>query len=380
MVVFKAARLALAACVMALAPQPLAAQSLSPELKALEEQLPGRLVNDPSRIDWDSYGPEFHAESIVDESIPGGGAARQFQVKQASEFIYAAGTNIPLIRNVKRGEQITIGFYARTLESSEESGKGILRVRFQKDAPPYPGFGEQTLEIGTEWDWYEVTAEAEQGLDRKNGIVAIQFGRTRQVLEIGQAIVITGASSIIGRSAPEPEPAIAPLAAPELPKPLQGLGTLINDPTDREWGFAASVDAGGVEEFDDTTIWLGKTTRLSTAPSTDETAGVDALVSLNSPVGKGDEILVALAAKTVTSPTGDGKATLGVRFFAPAAGETFGTAAVEVGSTWQLVRFVTKADRNLTAREAIVGLRITGGNQAIDVGPVYVLRTGTSVE
>ncbi|WP_284125559.1 hypothetical protein [Parerythrobacter aestuarii] len=380
MVAFRFARLALLSFALALVSQPASAQSLSPELKALEEQLPGRLVNDPSRIDWDSYGPEFHAESIVDESIPGGGAARRFHVKQASEFIYAAGTNIPLIRNVKRGDTVTIGFYARTLESSESSGKGILRVRFQKDAAPYPGFGEQTLEIGTEWDWYEVTASAEQGLDRKNGIVAIQFGRTRQVLEIGQAIVITGASSIIGRTAPQPEPAVAPLAAPELPKPLQGLGTLINDPTDRDWGFAATEGVVGVEEYDDSTIWLGKTTRLSTVPSTDETAGVDALVSLNHPVGKGDEILVALAAKTVTSPTGDGKATLGVRFFAPAAGETFGEAVVGVGDAWQLVRFVTKADRNMTAREAMVGLRITGGTQAIDVGPVYVLRTGTSVE
>ncbi|WP_160779758.1 hypothetical protein [Parerythrobacter jejuensis] len=176
----------------------LSAQSLPANLRALDEALPGDLVNDPSRIDWESYGRDFSSEVIVDETIPGGGAARRFNVNAPTEFIYTAGTSIPLIRKIKRGEQITIGFYARTISARSDSGKGILRVRFQQNAEPFPGFGEETLEIGTSWNWYEVTAEAERALRRKDGIVAIQFGRTKQVLEIGQVIVVKGASSIAG--------------------------------------------------------------------------------------------------------------------------------------------------------------------------------------
>ena len=100
----------------------------SEALKALDEQLPGELVNDPSRIDWQSYGSDLAARSVVDENIPGGGAARRFEIKRAAEFIYTAGTNIPLIESVNRGEIVTVGFYARTIEANTRDGKGVIRV------------------------------------------------------------------------------------------------------------------------------------------------------------------------------------------------------------------------------------------------------------
>lgn len=112
-------------------------------LKALDAQLPGDLVNDPSRIDWQSYGADLEASAVVDESIPGGGAARRFEIKRAAEFIYTAGTNVPLTKKVSRGDQITIGFYARTIEADTDDGNGVVRVRFQENADPYPGFGEK---------------------------------------------------------------------------------------------------------------------------------------------------------------------------------------------------------------------------------------------
>lgn len=373
MVVFRV----IIAAALAIFAVPLVAQSLSPALQALEEQLPGTLVNDPSRIDWESYGPEFYAESIKDESIPGGGAARRFHVNQATEFIYTAGTNIPLIRNVKRGDTVTIGFWARTVEAATPDGKGVLRVRFQEDSPPYPGFGEETLEIGTDWEWYEVTATAEQSLPRKRGIVAIQFGRTKQVLEIGQAIVITGADSIVGKTvAPKPEPVVQ---TPGLPKPLQGLGTLLNDPFDREWGFAASVDSGSVEERDDSTIWFGKATRLATTAG-DPAAGVDALIPVGSAIAEGDNITIAVAAKSVDVGE-DGKgSTLGLRFIAPAAGELMSESSIKLGGNWQLVRLVTKAKRDLRPGEAAVGLRIDGPAQGVDIGPVFVFKADPPAE
>ena len=367
---------AFAAAALILSAAPLSAQALSPELQALEAQLPGTLVNDPSRIDWDSYGPEFYAESIKDESIPGGGAARRFHVNRATEFIYTAGTNIPLIRNVKRGDTITIGFWARAVEASTPDGKGVVRVRFQEDSPPYPGFGEKTLAIGAEWEWYEVTATAEQALSRKLGIVAIQFGRTKQVLEIGQAIVITGAETIIGKIAATPTPAPAAVVS-TLPKPLEGAGTLINDPSWRDWAITAQN--GSSQARDDGSIWLGKATRLTTSDKAADDARVQALIEVPGPLAKGEELLIAMAAKTVFSANADGKATLGVSLAAPDAGESFTNTAIALGSNWQLVRFVTFAPRDIAAKEAAVAVVIEGAGQGVDIGPVYVIRSGKSV-
>ena len=129
-----------------------AAAQDSDALEELDRQLPGELVNDPSRIDWQSYGADLAASAVVDESIPGGGAARRFEIKRAAEFIYTAGTNIPLTKSVATGDTVTVGFYARTISADTDDGKGVLRVRFQRNVEPYPGFGEETLSIGTEWE------------------------------------------------------------------------------------------------------------------------------------------------------------------------------------------------------------------------------------
>lgn len=351
-------------------PLPVIAQALPEAVKALEAQLPGTLVNDPSRIDWESYGPEFYAESIKDPSIPGGGAARRFHVNKANEFIYTAGANIPLIRNVKRGDTITLGFWARAVSAATDDGKGVLRVRFQQDAPPYPGFGEQTLAIGPEWQWYEVTTRAEQGLARKDGIVAIQFGRTRQVLEIGQAIVITGAASIAGAASPAATPQPASTPAVELPKPLANAGLLFNDPTRRDWRISAN--GGTVEHRDEAGIWLGKATRLGTGNAND--ASVKATLELPGPAVNGQELLVAFAARTVASTNPDGRAVVDVTLDSAATGMPLSGTRIALGPNWQLVRYVARPDADAQEGQLNVSLQVSGPGQSVDIGPVYMIR------
>ena len=359
---------ALAAALLASAAPQAVAQNLPPEVKALEAQLPGTLVNDPSRIDWESYGPDFYAESIKDPSIPGGGAARRFHINKADEFIYTAGANIPLIRNVKRGDTVTLGFWARAVSATTDDGKGVLRVRFQKDAPPYPGFGEQTLAIGPDWQWYEVTTSAEQGLDRQDGIIAIQFGRTRQVLEIGQAIVITGAASIAGTA---PKAAPAPVAAKvELPKPLANAGTLFNDPTRRDWQVTAS--GGTLAHRDEPGIWLGKATTLATGEAGD--AAIKASLDLPGPVVSGEELLVAFAARTVSSTNADGRAVVEVSLDSATTGEALSGTRIALGPNWQLVRYIARPEVDAQAGQLTIGLKVGGAGQSVDIGPVYMIR------
>lgn len=361
-----------ALAVAAMLPSPAIAQSLSPELRALDEQLPGELVSDPSRIDWDSYGPDFYAESVVDESIPGGGAARRFHVNRATEFIYTSGTNIPLIRDVERGDVVTIGFWARTVEASTPDGKGVLRVRFQQDAPPYPGFGEKTLEIGTEWDWYEVTAPVEQKLRRKDGIVAIQFGRTKQILEIGQAIVVSGASAIEETTALAPA-APAPVVESLIPAPLAGQGKLINDPRSRAWAVVAT--AGSSEQRDEPSIWLGKATQLVSTGGNPQTPSVTARIPISEALAEGDEFQIAIAARTASASTTTGRASIGVSVEHGAeTRERFAQNRMEVGPNWQLIRVKTRAPAAVAAGTGEVVIELDETAQAVDIGPVYVLK------
>jgi len=166
---------------------------LPEHLHPIDDMLAGGLLNDPTDLNWEHYG--LGRELIVDESYPGGGAALRIAIGPANE-VYAGGVNIPLLARVNRGEQLTVGFFARTIESDAENGNGRVSVRFQINEPPYAGFGDTVLEIRPEWGFYEVTAEAERAL-RREGIVALQFGLEEQVVEIGQAIVVSGTRSVL---------------------------------------------------------------------------------------------------------------------------------------------------------------------------------------
>lgn len=170
---------------------------LSKTLQGFDEQLPGWLVNDPTSLEWDSYGDNLDREAVIDETIPGGGAAIRFGNRRAGEA-YSAGANVPLVADIEEGRHITIGFWARTVESDVADGMGRVSVRFQQNAEPYPGFGDTTLTVGREWKFHEVHSVADRDISRRDAIAALQFGGQRQVIEIGQAIVVVGADSITG--------------------------------------------------------------------------------------------------------------------------------------------------------------------------------------
>ena len=167
------------------------ADGLPQALRALDDALPGQLVNDPSRLDWNNYN--LKAKGYADPLAPGGGAAIQVDVRSNGNP-WDAGFAIPLFGKIEAGETVTIGFYAKAAKKTEQ---GQIGVRFQRDRDPYPGFGDTTLTVGPEWKFHEVSATAERDIPTGEAVVALQVGGQRQSLEIGQAIVVVGAPSVL---------------------------------------------------------------------------------------------------------------------------------------------------------------------------------------
>ncbi|EAQ27870.1 hypothetical protein NAP1_09757 [Erythrobacter sp. NAP1] len=356
-------------------PQIATAQS-EDEVAALDAQLPGDLVNDPSRIDWQSYGADLNASSVVDESIPGGGAARRFEVTRAAEFIYTAGTNIPLTESVSRGDTVTVGFYARTISADTDDGRGVVRVRFQRNVEPFPGFGEETLSIGNDWEWYEVTASAEQRLRSSDGIIALQFGRTRQTIEIGQAIVVTGAETIAATGPATLAPVVYEIPELEMPEALEDAGLLINDPSQSAWKFGGST--GTFENRAENEIWMMRATRFAVDDPASQLTDIAATIPITRTIKEGDDLLIAIAARTVSASTEDGKAVAATRIQGTLPPfESFASNRFRIGSNWQLIRIETKAPRDYGAGGAELEVYFGGTAQEVDLGPVYVFKTGS---
>lgn len=336
-------------------------------LAELQKQLPGRLINDPTDIVWPTQGASLKVKPVQDASIPGG-AARRYTVPGKLANPWDAQTLAPLTAGIAAGQTITVGFYARTISAKTDDGKGVVGVRINQNAAPYYGFADATLTIGPDWQWYEASGVAGKPIAKDVATVAFQLGGAAQEVEIGQTIVIEGAPSIqktvVTTAAPEPE----------LPPQLQGQGVLINRPTERAW---ANNGAGGSwQDRDEPKIWLGKATRFTSTAVGANPWDLGTSIPITEAIQPGDKLLIAIAARTESASTPDGKAKIGVRVQGnnpPYDG--FAQNTFSVGPNWQLIRIKTTADRAFTPGTASLALHFAGAAQAVDIGPVYVIKT-----
>ena len=342
-------------------------QELSPELKALDESLPGALINDPTGIDWPAIGAGYKSRAFAEPGIPGGGAAREFTIPKAGNQPFAIQAFVPLLGNVEKGETVTVGFWARAIEAKTGDGKGVIGIRFQENVQPWPGFGEATVKLGPEWEWHEVSGVASTALSRKDGVVTLQLAGARQTVQIGQTIVVKGAAKIAS-GAGQGATVVA------LPEPLKAeKGKLVNRPDERGWFHTGP--AGVAAEREDKTIWLGRATRFTVAEKGANRWDIGTNIPLEQGITEGDRLLIAVAARAETASSSDGAALVGIRIQnsePPYAG--FADNQFKVGPKWQLIRMRTTALETIPAGKATIALHFAEMPQTVDIGPVYVLK------
>lgn len=339
----------------------------TPELQALDDSLPGTLINDPASLEWATFGGIMQSRVVKSSDIPGGGAAVQFVLKQLGVTAYDAGANVTLRAGLSRGEDYVAAFWARTLKSDAPDGKGRIGVRFQQGVPPYGGFGDTTLTVGPEWQLYEVSAKGDRDVPRGQANLSFQLSGARQTIEIGQTIVVEGATSI--RRAMT---AAAPAADADLPPQLAGKGELLNDPADRGWGLYGTTQTTKAT----TTNVYGRVATLMTVSSAGaQPFDAGASVPLTGAIAAGDRLRIAVLARTVSASTPDGQGRLGVRVQRGSAPyDGFADNVLTIGPTWRLYQIGTTATMSLAAGSAQLALHTAGAAQSIEVGPVYVLR------
>jgi hypothetical protein len=354
---------ALLAPLLAMAKQPTA------DLQALDDALPGNLINDPSRLDWAVFGSDAQSKAIKGTTAPGGGAL-QITTPRKGATLYDIGTNAPITAAIKPGQRITVAFYARTVKAETPDKKGVIGVRFQQNAAPYPGFGDAKLVIGSEWQLYEVTAVSDRAIPAGQAVVSFQLSGAKQTVEIGQTIIVEGVSSIIAKGGTTRTP--TPVMLPQ----LEGKGSLLNNPASTDWAYYGAsathktVPAKGMPGDSATQF------TISTIGANAYESGVN--VPISGAVAEGDVMIIAVLARTISAETPDGLGKLGLRVqqnSAPYPG--FGEHTVAPGPNWKLFQIKTRATISIPAGKASVGLHLGGAQQTIEIGRVYVLAGAT---
>lgn len=168
------------------------AQDLSEDeqayLAALEEQLPGTLMNNPIEISLQTFGTDYSAK-VVKADIDGE-AAYQVRVKSARPRPWDVSVTGPLTAGVSEGDTVTVAFWARAKKPDSSTGKGHVQLRVQQKAAPYSGVVEQMVEIGEDWRIHEISGVSGYSFTADEMSIAFNIGDHRQTLEFGPFYVL----------------------------------------------------------------------------------------------------------------------------------------------------------------------------------------------
>jgi len=346
-------RMLLAALALGLAAAPATAQVAGSGAK---------IINDPTSLAWEYYGTGYKLKPITDPSFPGGGAAVQVDVQKGRDP-YSAGANIHLNAPIVTGRNYVIRFWARTISAKSPDGKGRIIVRFQRNADPYPGFGDTTVTIGPDWQSYEVTGRATMDSPAEQAAVGMQMASVGQVLQIGQAVVAEGTTTLAGSPSAAPDP---------LPPGIEGRGELLNDPLNRNWVFYGKLLT---QTPTATQVYTRKAVLMSVSAVGENSFDAGTNVPISSAIAKGDDLAVGVLARTRSS---DGQGVIRLRLQsnqAPYPG--FGAADIKLAPNWRLYQWHVQSEMDLPANKGEVAIHAGLAKQEVEIGPVYVIRLKT---
>lgn len=89
-----------------------------------------------------------------------------------------------------KGEVGLIRFYARTLETGNESGSGQLQIAVRENSDNYHSLLEANIPIPTEWALFELPFAIDKDFDLRSLSFSFRFGFNNQIIEFGNLEIV----------------------------------------------------------------------------------------------------------------------------------------------------------------------------------------------
>ena len=169
------------------------AQQLTAEeqayLTALEAELPGSLMNNPLDPGFTTFGDDVRTRVVEVPELPGG-YAYQAKVRRAKPRPWDISISTNVTGDVSVGDSVAVAFWARAKDPDRDTGVGHIQVRLQQSASPYAGVVEQMLEIGSDWQLYEIKGVSAHSFSGNQMSLVFNIGDHKQTVEIGQYFIL----------------------------------------------------------------------------------------------------------------------------------------------------------------------------------------------
>jgi hypothetical protein len=136
----------------------------------------GRLISNTANKDWVFHGSGGVRSTVPLPNIPGtGGSAMLVKASAPGASAYDVVASIPITEAIAAGDVLLLAMLARTAPDSSPDGTSKLGIRVQLDEPPYPGFGDNVLTLGPDWQPRQIKTTARSAIPAGKGLLSLHF-------------------------------------------------------------------------------------------------------------------------------------------------------------------------------------------------------------
>ena len=158
-------------------------------LAALDASLPGKLINNPYDIKWNTEGSDFK-EKIVDSKGAPGGMAYSVKVKKSKPNHWDTATRIPMSQNIAKDDVIIVSFWARAAKVRKGKETGKVVAMLQRTAEPFDSIIEEHMDLGPEWKLHNVAGKAARDYAAEETSMNFNLAKAKQTIEFGQFYIM----------------------------------------------------------------------------------------------------------------------------------------------------------------------------------------------
>jgi hypothetical protein len=145
-----------------------------------------QIVSDAQRPVWGSYG-DIKVSRLTDPKAPGGALVRIVVPGPGANFWDSSATGA-LPKAVRKGEVVTIGFFAR---SGEPAKPAWVNVVVGSVAPPFTAAAVGRVDLDDELRFYCVEGLSPVDVAAGKGRLTLHVAGARQVIDLGPYMVTT---------------------------------------------------------------------------------------------------------------------------------------------------------------------------------------------
>lgn len=141
-------------------------------------------LNDQTTARWDTEGSGIRRDIVASETAPGG-AAIEFRVRRAVDEAWRTRATVPIIADIKEGDEIELVIWVRAERVIRSLGTGNVDLQIVRTSEPYDNIFSENIRPTEEGQFYTVRGVAGADFDADDVVFGANLGFGRQTIQFG---------------------------------------------------------------------------------------------------------------------------------------------------------------------------------------------------